>query len=105
MSTPEERYIPGASTSYSNEIFCEVCNEVTCDCCRKATTTPCCDQSVCILCILNNASMCCKTCQEIVVKCPLCTKVCAMPNRIVNKYIKHMQISRHEFINKLPVLN
>ena len=61
MSTPEERYTPGASSSNADVEFCECCNEIFCPCCRRALVMKCCKQTICLFCIIDNDK-----------KCPVC---------------------------------
>lgn len=64
MSTPQERYTPGASSSTADVEFCECCGEIVCPCCRKPIWTRCCDTMVCLFCALDNRGKPCKFCGE-----------------------------------------
>jgi hypothetical protein len=104
MSSAEERYTPGASSSYSQDEFCEVCNEVTCECCRRSVITPCCDNIVCVHCVLKSVYRCCKSCNEYLIDCKICEKKCSISKTIIVRYLRHLKVSETDFNEKIRIL-
>ena len=72
MSTPEERYIPHPSTSYSIYEFCELCNNLISG---RYKRIKCCNHSICIECNIcpscNTKIFCdCSKCIKLINKIP-----------------------------------
>lgn len=104
MSTPEERYIPGASTSYGptpDVDKCFDCEEETCYCCNRATNCPCCEVCLCVPCILKNTFKCCNECDNVIVGCPNCDEEYALKPKELNKYLHMVKIPKERYMSLL----
>lgn len=93
------------STIEESHEVCDICKQVTCYCCRRITIRSCCNHIICIFCVLQHSYICCSTCWKIIFECPSCSKLCIIPKKIINKYIKHAMISKDEFYKKLQYFN
>jgi hypothetical protein len=98
MSTASERYIPGASSSYSQDDFCEICSEVTCECCRRSIITPCCDNLICASCLMGSIKTSNK---QFIVDCKLCETKSPIPKSVIIKYLKKLNVSELDFKDRI----
>lgn len=106
MSTPEERYIPGASTSYGptpDTDKCVNCDKETCYCCNRASNCPFCESCLCVPCILKNASKCCEECDQVIVTCPICEDEYPIKPKDLNKYLHLVKYPKDKFMKLLTV--